>query len=80
AHNALCSLCLNLHAQMAILKYKDQNIRGQGANTRACNTLKAVEVRIKSATSTYEYAHTFLIILAPQVNQTGWYALLQLLN
>ncbi|KAG1740437.1 uncharacterized protein EDB91DRAFT_1237277 [Suillus paluster] len=60
AHDALRSLCSNLCAQSAILKYKDRNLRGQGANTRAWNTLKAVEARIKAAASTYEHAHKSL--------------------
>ncbi|KAG1884769.1 hypothetical protein F4604DRAFT_1878698 [Suillus subluteus] len=53
-HDALRSLRSNLRAQTAILKYKDRNLRGQGANTRARNTLKAVEARIEAAASTYE--------------------------
>ncbi|KAG1767651.1 hypothetical protein EDD22DRAFT_978118 [Suillus occidentalis] len=80
AHDALCSLCSNLRAQMAILKYKDRNLHGQGANTRARNTLKAVEMRIDSAASTYKRAHTSLVILAPQVNETGWHTSLQPLD
>ncbi|KAG1851077.1 hypothetical protein DFJ58DRAFT_716740 [Suillus subalutaceus] len=70
-HHALRSLCSNLHAQTAILKYKDRNLHGQGANTRARNTLKAVQARIEAAASTYEYAHKALVILSPRVNQTG---------
>ncbi|KAG1765896.1 hypothetical protein EDD22DRAFT_978598 [Suillus occidentalis] len=66
AHNALHSLHSNLHAQTAILKYKDQNLCGQEANMRACNTLKAIETRIENAASTYKCTHTSLIILAPQ--------------
>ncbi|KAG0695571.1 hypothetical protein DFH29DRAFT_984920 [Suillus ampliporus] len=72
AHDALHSLRSNLCAQTAILKYKDHNLRGQGANTRARNTLKAVEVRIEAAASTYEHAHTSLI--------TGWHSSLRLLD
>ncbi|KAG1720010.1 hypothetical protein EDB19DRAFT_1898572 [Suillus lakei] len=51
AHNALRSLRSNLCAQTAILKYKDQHLCGQGANTWARNTLKAVEVRIEAGCS-----------------------------
>ncbi|KAG1813148.1 uncharacterized protein BJ212DRAFT_1482617 [Suillus subaureus] len=71
AHNALHSLYSNLCAQTAILKYKDRNLCGQGANMRAQNTLKAVEARIDTAASTYEHAHKALIVLAPLLNQTG---------
>ncbi|KAG0693373.1 hypothetical protein DFH29DRAFT_985500 [Suillus ampliporus] len=70
---------LRMH-KTAILKYKDRNLRGQGANTRARNTLKAVEVRIEAAASTYEYAHKALVVLSPRVNQTGWHSSLRLLD
>ncbi|KAG1844078.1 hypothetical protein DFJ58DRAFT_717693 [Suillus subalutaceus] len=56
-HDAPRSLRSNLHAQTAILKYKDRNLCGQGANTRARNTLKAVEARIEAAASTYDQTH-----------------------
>ncbi|KAG1842059.1 hypothetical protein F4604DRAFT_1884809 [Suillus subluteus] len=79
-HDALCSLRSNLCAQTAILKYKDHNLRGQGANTRARNTLKAVEARIEAAASTYEYAHKALVVLSPRVNQTGWHSSLRPLD
>ncbi|KAG1836417.1 hypothetical protein F4604DRAFT_1886055 [Suillus subluteus] len=67
-HDALRSLRSNLRAQTAILKYKDRNLCGQGANTRAWNTLKAVEARIEAAASTYEYAHKALVVLSPRDN------------
>ncbi|KAG1794813.1 uncharacterized protein HD556DRAFT_1474044, partial [Suillus plorans] len=79
-HDALRSLRSNLHAQTAILKYKDRNLRGQGANTRARNTLKAVEARIEAAARTYEYAHKALVVLSPRVNQTGWHSSLRPLD
>jgi len=80
AHNALHSLCSNLCAQTAILKYKDCNLRGQGVNMRAWNTLKAVEARLEAATSTYEHAHKALMVLASLLNQTGWHPSLWPLN
>ncbi|KAG2103729.1 uncharacterized protein F5147DRAFT_746669 [Suillus discolor] len=80
AHDALRSLRSNLCAQTAILKYKDRNLRGQGANTRARNTLKAVEARLEAAASTYERAHKALVVLAPLLNQTGWHSSLRPLN
>ncbi|KAG1864826.1 hypothetical protein F4604DRAFT_1683248 [Suillus subluteus] len=55
-----------MEAVTAILKYKDRNLCGQGANTRARNTLKAVEARIEAAASTYEYAHKALVVLSPR--------------
>ncbi|KAG2094414.1 uncharacterized protein F5147DRAFT_657174 [Suillus discolor] len=69
AHDALRSLHSTLRAQTAILKYKDCNLHGQGANTRARNTLKAVEARIEAAARTYEYAHKALVVLSPQTHR-----------
>ncbi|KAG1724932.1 uncharacterized protein EDB91DRAFT_1331171 [Suillus paluster] len=82
AHDALRSLCSNLRALTAILKYKNWHLRGQGANTRAWNTLKAVEARIEAAASTYEHARKSLVVLAPRVNQTqsGWHSSLRPLD
>ncbi|KAG1886404.1 uncharacterized protein F5891DRAFT_1132498 [Suillus fuscotomentosus] len=80
AHDGLRSLRSNLRAQTAVLKYKDRNLRGQGANTRARNTLKAVEARIEAAASTYEHAHRALVVLSPRVNQTGWHSSLRPLD
>ncbi|KAG1720834.1 hypothetical protein EDB19DRAFT_1898407 [Suillus lakei] len=71
AHDTLRSLCSNLHAQTAILKYKDRHLHGQGANTQAQNTLKAVEARIKATASTYKHAHKSLIVLAPRGELEG---------
>ncbi|KAG2359038.1 hypothetical protein BDR07DRAFT_1293298, partial [Suillus spraguei] len=66
AHDALCSLRSNLCAQTAILKYKDQNLCGQGANMGARNMLKAVEARIEATASTYKHAHKTLVVFAPE--------------
>ncbi|KAG1827661.1 hypothetical protein EV424DRAFT_1537239 [Suillus variegatus] len=72
AHNALHALRSNLCAQTAVLKYKDRNLHGQGTNTRACNTLKGIDARIKATLSQYQDACKALVILAPLVNETGW--------
>lgn len=80
AHDALRSLRSNLRAQTAILKYKDRNIRGQGANTRARNTLKGIESRIEVAANRYMRAHKALVILSPFLNETGWHSSLRPLN
>ncbi|KAJ8581384.1 hypothetical protein M405DRAFT_868719 [Rhizopogon salebrosus TDB-379] len=80
AHDALRSLHSNLRAQTTILKYKDRNIRGQGANTRARNTLKGIESRIEAAANRYWRAHKALVVLSPLLNETGWHSSLQPLN
>ncbi|KAG2112875.1 hypothetical protein DEU56DRAFT_874348 [Suillus clintonianus] len=80
AHDTLRSLRSNLRAQTAILKYKDRNLRGQGSNTRACNTLKGVDARIEAASTRYQDARRALVILAPFVEETGWQASLRPLD
>ncbi|KAG1823160.1 hypothetical protein DFJ58DRAFT_720087 [Suillus subalutaceus] len=80
AHNTLRSLRSNLRAQTAVLKYKDRNLRGQGANTRAHNTLKGIDARIEAASTRYQDARKALVILAPLVKETGWQSSLQPLN
>lgn len=80
AHNALHALRSNLCAQTAVLKYKDRNLHGQGTNTRACNTLKGIDARIKATLSQYQDACKALVILAPLINETGWQSSLWPLN
>jgi hypothetical protein len=80
AHDALRSLRSGLRAQTAILKYKDRNLRGQGANTRARNTLKGIESRIKTAADRYERAHRALVLLSPFLKETSWHSSLRPLN
>ncbi|KAF8120414.1 hypothetical protein EV363DRAFT_1190282 [Boletus edulis] len=72
AHDALNSLRSNLRAQSYIFKFKDQNLRGQGANTRAQNTLKAIKARIDTAANKYNEARSALENLAPPLNETSW--------
>ncbi|KAG2139338.1 hypothetical protein DEU56DRAFT_912179 [Suillus clintonianus] len=80
AHNTLRSLHSNLCAQTAVLKYKDRNLRGQGANTRARNTLKGIYGRIEAALSQYQDARKALVVLAPLIKETGWQCSLCPLN
>ncbi|KAG2112092.1 hypothetical protein DEU56DRAFT_749461, partial [Suillus clintonianus] len=80
AHDTLRSLRSNLRAQTAILKYKDRNLRGQGSNTRARNTLKGVDARIEAASTRYQDERRALVILAPIVEETGWQASLRPLD
>ncbi|KAG1846694.1 hypothetical protein C8R48DRAFT_616137 [Suillus tomentosus] len=62
-HDTFCFLHSNLHTQTAVLRYKDQNLQGQGANTQAHNMLKIINVRTDAAASRYEGAHKALVIL-----------------
>ncbi|KIJ12364.1 hypothetical protein PAXINDRAFT_163929 [Paxillus involutus ATCC 200175] len=80
AHDSLHSLHSNLRAQSYVLKYKDRNLRGQGANTRARNTLKGIDARIDAAANRYRNAHEALVILGPLLKEVGWQATLCPLN
>ncbi|KAG2151533.1 hypothetical protein DEU56DRAFT_869093 [Suillus clintonianus] len=80
ARDTLRSLRSNLRAQTAVLKYKDRNLRGQGANTRARNTLKGINGRIEAASSRYQDARKALVVLTPLVKETGWQSSLRPLN
>lgn len=75
-HDALHSLRANLRAQTCVLKYKDRNLCRQGANTRARNTVKAIESRINAAMNRYNDAHRALVKLAPFLKETGWNSIL----
>lgn len=72
----LHSLRANLCAQTCVLKYKDQNLWGQGANTRARNTVKAIESWLNAAVNRYNDARQALVKLAPFLKETGWNSIL----
>ncbi|KIK74770.1 hypothetical protein PAXRUDRAFT_19553 [Paxillus rubicundulus Ve08.2h10] len=80
AHDSLHSLRSNLRVQSYVLKYKDRNLCGQGANTRAHNTLKGTDVRINAAANRYRNAHEALVVLGPLLKEVGWQATLCPLN
>jgi hypothetical protein len=79
-HDTLCSVRSSLRAQTAVLKYKDRNLRGQGANTRARSMLKTIDARIEAATGRYEGAHKALVTLGGLLNESGWQLSLRPLN
>ncbi|KIJ10438.1 hypothetical protein PAXINDRAFT_16589 [Paxillus involutus ATCC 200175] len=72
AHDALRTLRSNLRMRSYVLKYKDCNLRGQGANTRAHNTLKAIEALVNAAACKYQDAHNALVTMAPVLRETDW--------
>ena len=75
-HDALHAIRSNLRIRSYVLKYKDRNLRGQGANTRAHNTLKRIEARIDMAASRYGATHTALVRLSPLLKKSGWSSVL----
>ncbi|KAI6041792.1 hypothetical protein EDC04DRAFT_2538469, partial [Pisolithus marmoratus] len=80
AHDALHSLCQTLWYQSYILKFKDQHLTGQGANTCAHATLKKIEAKITIIMQQYQAAHAALCFLAPIINKTGWQTTLCMLR
>jgi hypothetical protein len=60
--------------------FNRSNIRGQGANTRARNTLKGIDGRIQRSKAKYRAARAALNMLAPILGQVGWDATFHVLN
>ncbi|KAN0088025.1 hypothetical protein V8E55_006646, partial [Tylopilus felleus] len=76
AHDALNSLRSNLCTRSFVCKFKDKNLHGQGANTRAQNTLKGIKAHINRAANKYNEAHDTLSNLASPLNETSWASVL----
>ena len=57
---------------MHLYKLKDRFIWGQGANTRACNTISGVQAKIIAAAAEYRVAYGALLLLSSQVSEFGW--------
>lgn len=80
AHESLQTLRSNLRARSFVFKYKDRNLRGQGANTRARNVLKSIESRINSAFHRYQVTRKALVALAPPEGRAGWQSVIRPLD
>ena len=55
-----------------MLKFKDCFLCGQGANTRARNCLKTLDVKINAAATKYRMAHRSLTVLGASLGLVGW--------
>ena len=55
-----------------MLSFKDRFLRGQGANTRARNSLKLVDARIDASATKYRVAYSALSALSPLLGKVGW--------
>lgn len=55
-----------------MLSFKDRFLRGQGANTRARNSLKLVDARIDASATKYQVAYSALSALSPLLGKVGW--------
>ncbi|KAF8170553.1 hypothetical protein BJ912DRAFT_933216 [Pholiota molesta] len=56
----------------AQLQFKDRFVRGQGANTRARNTLDGIQKRINTAANEYRVAYDALSCLGTMLDETEW--------
>jgi len=72
AHDALNELCQGLRSRTYMLKFKDRFLRGQGANTRARNCVKALDVKINSAAAKYRVAYRSFATLSESLGHVGW--------
>ncbi|KAF8449453.1 hypothetical protein L210DRAFT_3609687 [Boletus edulis BED1] len=80
AHDALEELRQALHTCSYMLRFKDRFLRGQGANTRARNSLKIVDAKVDSSAVKYHTAHAALMALSKRLGKTGWDKNLQVLE
>ncbi|KAF8133031.1 hypothetical protein EV363DRAFT_1397923 [Boletus edulis] len=69
-----------LHLRAYLVTFNRSNIRGQGANTRAQNTLKGINGRIQRSKVKYRAARGALNALAPILGQVGWDTTFHVLN
>ena len=72
AHDALNDLHQGLRSCAYILKFKDHFLRGQGANTQACNCLKTLDAKVDAAATRYRIAYKSLSALSASVGLVGW--------
>ncbi|KAH7920330.1 hypothetical protein BV22DRAFT_1133151 [Leucogyrophana mollusca] len=72
AHDALNQICQYLRLQSHLYHFKDRNIRGQGANTRARNVLKSVDYKVSACAKKYQCARRALQALSVMVGKVGW--------
>jgi len=80
AHDALEELRQCLRIRSSLLTYKKEWVRGQGANTRAQNTLERIMTRQAACTVRYHAAWDALDALAQRVGKIGWQQTLRQLN
>ncbi|KAG1722940.1 uncharacterized protein EDB91DRAFT_1240167 [Suillus paluster] len=72
AFDALDDLCRYLRLRTHLYKFKDAQIRGQRANTRAGVIIKNVEINVSMAAERYRRAWNALSALAPSLARNAW--------
>jgi hypothetical protein len=72
ANDALTECRSHIRLRSQLLRFKAQNICGQGANTRAHKTVDTVEDRLAMSHAKYCCAHKALLALSTHVDHVGW--------
>ena len=72
AHDTLNELRQALRSRSHMLRFKDRFLQGQGANTRARNSLKLVDAKLDASAAKYHAAHGALLALSPLLGKVGW--------
>jgi hypothetical protein len=72
AFDALDDLRRHLRLHSHLYKFKDNQLRGQRANTRAAGVITKVELNIKTDSERYNRAWTALAILSGDLQEHSW--------
>ncbi|KAG6828010.1 hypothetical protein H0H92_009670 [Tricholoma furcatifolium] len=72
AHEALEDLRRHLQIRSYLFKFKDQNVRGQHANTRARHAIDSIQSKITASAEEYRAAHRAIVSLGTLLQKVGW--------
>lgn len=72
AHDALEELRQGLRSRSYMLRFKERFLRGQGAITRARNSLKSVDAKVNSSAEKYRKAYAALLALSKPLGKSEW--------
>lgn len=72
AYEALDQLRHHLQIRAHVFKFKDHFVRGQGANTRARDSLSTIQATIDSNRDTYRTARSALVPLGDALGHSCW--------
>ncbi|KAF7977149.1 hypothetical protein HWV62_4563 [Athelia sp. TMB] len=80
AYDTLESLRSHLRMRTHMYQYKDKNLRGQGACTRAHTILERVKKKSNACAAQYRRARAALVTLSERNGDNGWQASLKVLE
>lgn len=72
AYEALDQLRHHLQIRTHVFKFKDRFVRGQGANTRARDSLSTIQAKIDSDRDMYRAARSALVSLGDALGYSSW--------